>query len=144
EKVMKGLATYADIVRRPMLPESGFEPARDLALQALAGIDDEPRQLLFLKLREWHFPSPWGRSSMGQKEHLEKLTLDLCKADFGLRYHATDAILSVAGNGDFAQLKADVARHFGDWNGRAAARITEMPPPGNFHHVQQKSEQTHI
>ena len=47
---------YADIVRRPHLPEAGFEAARDLALQALAGIDDEPRQKLMIKLREWHFP----------------------------------------------------------------------------------------
>jgi predicted Zn-dependent peptidase len=144
EKVMEGLATYADIVRRPILPESGFAPARDLALQALAGIDDEPRQLLFLKLREWHFPSPWGRSSMGQKEHLEKLTLELCKADFRLRYHAKESILSVAGNIDFAQLKGEVERHFGDWSPGKNEAIREMPSPGNFHHVDQKSEQTHI
>src|SRR5947208_5880082 len=35
-KVMNGLEVYADILRRPHLPESGFEAARDLALQALA------------------------------------------------------------------------------------------------------------
>lgn len=29
------LPVYADIVQRPMLPEDGFEPARDLALQRL-------------------------------------------------------------------------------------------------------------
>jgi len=39
-KVMEGLATYADIIRRPHMPADGFEAARDLALQALAGSDD--------------------------------------------------------------------------------------------------------
>src|SRR5688572_22748587 len=77
ERVIEGLGAYADIVRRPHLPQTGFEAARDLALQALAGLDDEPRQKLLLKLREWHLPSPYGRSSMGKKENLEKLTLDL-------------------------------------------------------------------
>ena len=72
-KVMEGLGTYADIVRRPMMPESGFEPARDLALQALAGIDDEPRQKLMIKLRERYLPWPYGRNSMGNKEDLESL-----------------------------------------------------------------------
>jgi predicted Zn-dependent peptidase len=144
EKVIEGLATYADIIRRPKLPKDGFEPARDLALQALAGIDDEPRQLLFMKLREWHFPSPFGRSSLGQKEHLEKLTLDLCKADFNLRFHSRGAILSIAGNIDFNAVKGEVERHFGDWIGKEPESIREMPPPGNFHHVEQKSEQTHI
>jgi len=144
EKVVEGLATYADIVRRPRLPQDGFAAARDLALQALAGIDDEPRQKLMIKLREWHFPSPYGRNSMGNREDLEKLTLELCKADWKQRYHARDAILAVAGNLDFARLRTEVERYFGSWDGRPVAEFAIMPPPGNFHHEQQKSEQTHI
>src|SRR5438309_10355688 len=46
EKVFEGLPVYADIVRRAHLPEPGFMAARDLALQSLAGIDDDPRQKL--------------------------------------------------------------------------------------------------
>ncbi|MEO6435079.1 MAG: pitrilysin family protein, partial [Tepidisphaeraceae bacterium] len=144
EKVMEGLPVYADIVRRAHLPETGFEAARDLALQALEGIEDDPRQKLLIKLREWHFPSPFGRSSMGRESDLEKLTLDLAKADYGRRYHADESILAVAGNIDFEQIKAEVARHFGDWNGSQPAAIEVMPPPGNFHHEHQDSEQTHI
>src|SRR6185503_14977477 len=111
-RVMQGLPVYGDIVRRPHLPESGFHAARDLALQALAGLEDEPRQKLLIKLREWHLPSPYGRSSMGQKDHLEKLTLELCKADHLRRYHADGAIMAVAGNVDFAALRDEVGNHF--------------------------------
>src|SRR5438270_8901072 len=116
-KVIESLAAYADIVRRPQLPEVGFEAARDLALQSLAGIDDEPRQKLMIKLREWHFPSPYGRSSLGQKEHLEKLTVELSRADHARRYHPRDAIVALAGNIDFQQVKDEVEKHFGDWAG---------------------------
>jgi predicted Zn-dependent peptidase len=144
QNVLAGLPAYADIVRRPHLPESGFEAARDLALQALAGVDDEPRQKLMIKLREWHLPSPYGRSTMGQKDHLEKLTVDLCKADHGRRYHAKDGILAIAGNIDFARVRDEVARHFGDWNGQADTTFDVLPPPGNRHHEDQQSEQTHI
>ena len=143
-KVMQGLGVYADIVRRPHLPETGFEAARDLALQALAGIEDEPRQKLMIKLREWHLPSPYGRNSMGQEDHLEKLTVELAKADHGRRYHARDAILSVAGHIDFARLRDEVERQFGDWNGQADSTLEVLPPPGNYHHEDQQSEQTHI
>ncbi len=142
--VMQAIATYADIARRPMLPESGFEPARDLALQALAGIDDEPRQKLLISLRQWHLPSPYGRNTMGVKSEVEKLTHALCKADFALRYHAGESIFAVAGNVDFAQLKSEVEKNFADWNGQAPEPIKEMPAPGNYHHDDQKSEQTHI
>ena len=144
DKVMESLGTYADILRRPLMPETGFESAQDLALQALAGIDDEPRQKLLLKLREWHFPSPYGRNSMGKKEDLEKLTLELCKADFARRYQPKGAILALAGRIEFEQCKFVAEEHFGDWLGKAPEAIVEMPPPGHHHHIDQASEQTHI
>lgn len=142
--VMQGLATYADIVRRPHLPEPGFDAARDLALQSLAGLEDEPRQKLLIKLREWHLPTPYGRSSMGQKDHLEMLTLDLCKADHSRRYHADGAIMAVAGNIEFSALQDEVGKYFGEWNGAHETPVEVLPPPGNFHHEHQQSEQTHI
>lgn len=143
-KVITGLATYADIVRRPHLPQSGFDAARDLALQGLAGVDDEPRQKLMIKLREWHFPSPYGRNTMGETADLEKLTLDLSRTDFSQRYHAQDCIISLAGNIDFDAVKSEVEKHFCDWNGPPTAPIKLLPPPGRVHHVEQASEQTHI
>jgi predicted Zn-dependent peptidase len=144
DKVVEGLSAYADILQRPHLPETGFEAARDLALQSLAGLEDEPRQKLLIKLREWHLPAPYGRSTLGEKEHLQKLTIDLCRVDFQMRYHARDAIISFAGNVDFERLKAEVEQHFGKWNGRSVHPPTLMPPPGNYHFEEQKSEQTHI
>jgi predicted Zn-dependent peptidase len=143
-KVIEGLEVYADIVRRPHLPENGFGPARDLALQALAGIDDEPRQKLLLKLREWHLPSPLGRSSMGKKEDLEKLTLDLCRADHASRFQPAGAIIALAGNIDFAAVASEVERQLGGWEPKVQADFNLMPPPGSYHFEQAKSEQTHI
>ncbi len=144
QKVMEGLDAYADIVRRPHLPQSGFDAARDLALQALAGVDDEPRQKLMIKLREWHFPSPYGRNTMGERAELEKLTLDLSRADYSQRYHAQDTIISIAGNIDFERVKSEIERLFGDWQGPATAPLRLLPPPGRALHVDQASEQTHI
>ncbi len=143
-KVTEGLATYADIVRRPMLPESGFEPARDLALQALAGVDDEPRQKLMIKLRERYLPWPFGRNSMGTVADLERLTLADCKTDFARRYHAGEAILAVAGKVDFPALQKEVEKHFGDWAAKPLPAINKIAAPGNYCHEEQKSEQTHI
>jgi predicted Zn-dependent peptidase len=143
-KVMEGLATYADIVRRPHLPEAGFTAARDLALQSLEGLEDEPRQKVSLKVREWHLPSPLGRSAMGQKDHLEKLTVAQSKADFKQRYHARGAILSLAGKVDFEKAKAEVERLLGDWESGEETELKLMPPPGKVHFEEHKSEQTHI
>jgi predicted Zn-dependent peptidase len=144
ENVMTGLAVYADIVQRPILPEPGFAAARDLALQALAGIDDDPRQKLMIKLREWYLPSPLGRNSMGTTEELETLTFEQVRADFAERYHARGSILSIAGNIDFEPVRAEVERLFGRWNGKPARELPAIPPPGKYHHEHSASEQTHI
>lgn len=143
-RVLESIATFADIVRRPHLPEVGFEASRDLAIQSLQSIDDEPRQKLLVKLREWYLPSPLGRNPMGKKEDLEKLTLELCKQDHQRRYHAKESLVAVAGNIDFQQVKDQVEKHFGDFDGQASPAVQIMPPPGNYHFEKQESEQTHI
>ncbi|HEX4123890.1 MAG TPA: pitrilysin family protein [Tepidisphaeraceae bacterium] len=143
-RVIEGMDVYADIILRPHLPADGFASARDLALQALAGVDDEPRQKLMIRLREWHLPSPYGRNSMGSVPELEKLTVEQCKIDHAERYHAAGAILAIAGNIEFGTVRDAVEKHFGSWNGREHAAFELLPPPGNIHHEQQASEQTHI
>jgi predicted Zn-dependent peptidase len=144
DKVIEGLSAYADIVQRPQMPGPGFQAGRDLALQALAGIDDDPRQKLMIKLREWAWPSPYGRTSMGTKESLEALTLEDCKSDLATRFGPKNAIIAFAGNIDFEQLKSEVDKHFGSWKQQPGTTISQTPPPGNLYHVTQESEQTHI
>lgn len=144
ERVLEALPTYADIVRRPHLPEDGFEAARNLALQSLEGLEDEPRQKLLVKLREWFFPSPFGRNSMGRTEDLELLTADAVRADWKRRYRARHGILALAGNVDFEQAKRVVGDAFGDWEAGEETVIQQTPPPGNYHYEPAQSEQTHI
>lgn len=143
-QVIEAISAYADIVRRPALPESGFESARDLCLQSLASIDDEPRQKVLIKLREWHLPWPYGRSTMGQVEELKKLTNMLCRVQHGRHFQANGAILALAGNIDFQQVRTEVETHFGDWTGTDGEVLQTVEPPGRVHHEHHQSEQTHI
>ena len=142
--VLQGLSAYADIVRRPHLLESDFSASRDLSLQGLAGLDDEPRQKLLINLRKPHFPDPLGRNSMGVVEDLKKLLHADCRADFAARYQPAGAILAIAGNIDFPRFKADAEKFFSDWKGVAQPPLRLTPPAARLFHEEQKSEQTHI
>ena len=143
-RVMEGLAAYADIVRRPRLPDSEFGPARDLAVQSLASVEDEPRQKVLIKLRESHFPWPLGRNTMGEKADLEALTCEACREDHAARYRPDGAILAVAGDVDFAAAADSARRLFGDWAGAPAGTLSLRLPAQAAVHVEHKSEQTHI
>jgi predicted Zn-dependent peptidase len=145
ERVLESFAAYADIIRRPQLPEAGFTAARELALQALQGIDDEPRQKLMIKLRETHLPGPLGWNPMGVKEQIAALTLADVRRDHQRRYHARGAIIGIAGKIDFQVLRDELERHFGSWDGqRLSLPGPGGDPPVRYAFESQKSEQTHI
>lgn len=142
--VLEAIPTYADIVRRAHLPEDGFEPARDLAVQSLAGVDDEPRQKLMIQLRECYWPWPLGRNTMGVKDELESLTLDEVRAAYRARYSPATAVLAIAGDVDLDGFAKLAEAHFGDWSAPAPAAVTGPVLQRKYHYIEQPSEQTHI
>jgi predicted Zn-dependent peptidase len=143
-RVVQSLEVYADIVRRPRLPQDGFAAAVDLAMQSLAGLEDDPRQKLLVKLRERFLPSPLGRNPTGNPADLAKLTLAICRADWQRRYQPHEAILSVAGNIHFPAVRDEIGRRLGDWAGSPPPALRLTPPGKPVHHERQESEQTHI
>jgi hypothetical protein len=68
------LAIYGDIVLRPRLEDAAFEPCRDLAMQDLASLEDEPARKCMTQLREKFYPYPLGRSAYGTAQSLQSLT----------------------------------------------------------------------
>lgn len=142
--VMAGLAAYADIVRRPRLESEAFEPSRDLALQALAGLEDSPQSMVMVKLAEWHWPSPFGRNAMGEAKHLRKLTLASARDDFTDRFGPSRAVLALAGDIDFSAAVEEIRSHFADWSGPQHQDTETGPSAGKFRFIEQDSQQTHI
>jgi predicted Zn-dependent peptidase len=144
ERVIESLPAYADIIRRPHLPAAGFKAARELAMQALQGLKDDPRQMLLVKLRECFLPFPLGRNPMGNAGDLKNLTLESCREEWKKRYHANGAILALAGNIDFARVRDAAQRHFSELPTSSERPLKLVWPTRSVHHVKQKSEQTHI
>jgi predicted Zn-dependent peptidase len=143
-RVVQSLEVYADIVHRPRMPQEGFAAARDLALQSLSALEDDPRQKLLVKLRERFFPAPLGRNPSGDPKDLAKLTLAMCREDWQRRYQPREAILAVAGNIQFPAVRDEIERRLGDWVGSAPPPPRLRPLGQPVHHEAHQSEQTHI
>jgi predicted Zn-dependent peptidase len=144
KNVFEALPVYADIVRRPHLRDEDFGPSRDLALQALAGLEDSPQSLVMIKLREQAWPDPLGRNTMGETADLEAMTAPAVRDDWRRRYVPAGAILSVAGDVDFAQWRDAVGQALGDWQGPAVPEPPQEAPAGGTRFIEQESQQTHI
>ena len=144
DNLLAAIPIYADIVQRPLLDPSGFEPAQQLSLQSLEGLDDDPRSRVLVELRKAHWPEPLGRNTMGETSHLEALTVDRARGEYHRRFGPAGSILAVAGNVDPSKV-IDIARRcFETWAVRPepAYKITQSCEAKLF--IQQDSEQTHV
>jgi predicted Zn-dependent peptidase len=143
-RVLEGLDVYADIVQRPLLPTDEFEAARDLAVQALEGIDDDPRSKVLIQLRQCHWPAPFNRNSMGEKAHLEALDAAACAEAFSSRFGPRGSILALAGDVDPEKAVAQVERCFGRWTAPSIEPHAEAQARIAYRYETQASEQAHI
>ena len=140
------LDLYADILRRPRLPEEEVDPVKALALQDLLGLEDEPAQRLFIELRQRHYPPPMGQDARGTKEGIEGLDIKALRDHYRKLVRPNGTILSVAGNIDWETLRDRVGKLFGDWKGGEEPVVTLGTPEGRgqYTHVAKETTQTQI
>jgi len=138
------LAIYADVIRRPRLDDETFGPCRDLTLQDLASLEDEPAKKCNTLLREKFYPWPLGRCVFGNFESLQVLKAETVREHVGKRFCPGEAILAVAGNINWDQLHQLVQKHFGDWSARSETSRRISPRHGGVTYIRKDSAQTHI
>jgi predicted Zn-dependent peptidase len=142
--LLPALAVYADVIQQPHLPPEEVDAVRALALQELQALEDEPRQKIFVELRSRHYPYPFGRPTLGLRDVLESAThLELVR-HHQLTYRAGGAILGVAGDIDWPQLRDGVERLFGDWNSGESTLPATGSRGTRIDHIEQDSTQTQI
>ncbi len=134
----------ADTILRPRFDESSIGPARELCLQGLASLADDPQERAVLAARARHYPSPLNRSGMGTEAGLVALTRDGLASDWRALAQPEGAIIALAGNID-AGLAADVLnRLLTGWSGERAAYETGADAPRGYGHEEDDSSQVQI
>jgi len=142
DRLDDALPLLMDMIRRPNLADETFEPSRELAIQEIAALEDEPQQKLMIELKRAHLPDPINRSALGQTDHLQALTADDVRGFWQKRCVPTGAVLAFAGNLDWARIKDRVEAELAEWAGQA----DRLPPiegrgPGSQHVVSQSAQQ---
>ena len=138
------LDLYADVVRRPHLPDAELESAQDLAVQDILGLEDSPQEKVVLELKSRYYPSPLNRNRYGTVDGVRAVTAARLQSHYDRRFRANGAILSVAGAVDFETLKDQVGRLFGDWPGGAGPEPAPGPHTPRSEHLTKDTQQTQI
>jgi predicted Zn-dependent peptidase len=142
--LVPALRMFADVARRPHLPPEQLEAARQVMMQELRAVDDEPAQKAMIELRRRHYPKPWGRPSQGDRQAIEETAIDDIRNQFAARYHANGAILGVAGRFDWDEIKELVGSLLGDWPGATDGKIVEQTTAPGYLHLPYEANQTQI
>jgi predicted Zn-dependent peptidase len=138
------LEIFADVLRRPHLPDEELDAVKSLALQDLLGLEDEPAQKLFIELRQRHYPPPLGQDSRGTEEGIEGLDVEVIRSHYRKFFRPNGTILSVAGNVEWEPLKEQVGRLFADWKQKPEPQLQVGRAEGGYRHVSKETAQTQI
>ncbi len=140
----EALKLYADIILRPALDSEQFELSRQLAIQGLMGLDDDPRQKVMLNLCEKFFPAPLGSSPMGKLGELENLSAAETTAIVKESFYLPETIFAVAGKYDFDAVCSQLEELFNVAQPQAHRHITLGQRGPKYTHEQHDGAQVHI
>ncbi len=144
ERLPDVLSIYADLLRRPQLPEEQLEAGRQIMLQELSAVEDEPAQKSILELRRTFFADPWGRPHQGNEPGILAVTSDEIRRFWQNHYSPKGTILGVAGRFDWPTLREEVQRLFADWTPMETDLPAEVVSPSSVRHIPFESGQTHV
>ena len=138
------LAIYADVLRRPALPESQLEDGRQVCFQEIAALEDDLAQRAMLQLRKNIYGDIDGRYSEGSMESVAGLTMQDVQTFFKAYYRPNGMIIACAGKIDFNSLRDHVEKLFGDWQPNEISPAENVVATSRYQHIEHESEQTHI
>ncbi len=140
----EALDLYADVILAPRLEAAQFDLARQLAVEEVRSLDDEPRQKVMLKVKEEFYPAPLGRSTVGEVGDLEAMSAEGVASLSRRCLAVSSAVLSVAGRYDWDQVCGQAERLFEKVDGGGPEPVKVGMRGRRYTHIPGNGAQVHI
>lgn len=144
ERLREAMPLIVDTVRRPRMEAEAVEPVRDLAMQSLASLSDDPQQRAQILAKRHHYPDPINRSGYGTEAGLRAITREELVQEWQRLARPRGSILTVAGNVEPEAVFLQLESLLGDWRGDAAELPQDPRGERGMHHEHDDSAQVHI
>jgi len=138
------LPLLVDTVRRPRFDGDAIEPVRDLAIQQIEAIEDDPADRVMLLAKAFHAPAPINRSGMGEIEHLRRITRDELVEGWRARAAPVGGVLAIAGAVDPDAVADRLNRLLDGWTGSVGPVEWAGEAPRGYHHITDDTNQVQV
>jgi predicted Zn-dependent peptidase len=138
------LPLIIDMGLRPRMDADAVEPARDLCLQAIDSLADDPQERVMKLLREKHAPSPINRSGLGTVEGIEAVTAEELLPRWRERALPGGGVIALAGDVDAAKAATQLNSLLKGWTGAATEVTWGKSSTRGYHHEPDETNQAHI
>jgi len=142
--LLAALDIYADVILHPRLDPDQFRLSRELALQELAALEDEPQQKVMMLLYEHFYPDPLGRPTLGKVAEVQGLDAQRAAGVIRDRFDLGRAIFAVAGKYDFDAVCRRMETLFAAAPAKTTPAITPQANAAGSHHEHHDGAQVHI
>lgn len=121
------LELLSDIIFNSTFPEKAMETEKEVVLDEINSYKDSPSEQIYDDFEDLVFMNhPLGRSILGSKECLPKITRKQVLEFIQTRYNTDQMVLASVGNINFGRLKKLFEKHFKDYSPRV--RNFKRPP----------------
>lgn len=140
----EALPLLVDVVRRPRFDVDSIEPTRELAIQAIRSLEDDPHERAVIAARAHHLPDPLGRSTYGTIEGLQATTRDDIVNGWRQRALPGGCILALAGDVDAELVASRLNELLDGWAGASTEPGVGPATQRGMHHIQDDTNQVQI
>lgn len=140
----EALPLIVETVRAPRFDPDGVEPVRDLCLQAIASLEDDPGERVMILAKEKHAAPPINRSGLGTPEGVRAVTRDDLLLDWEDFVRPVGSILAIAGRVDADKARATLNALLAGWQGEAAPVTPAPTAQRGYHHLEDDTNQVQI
>jgi predicted Zn-dependent peptidase len=140
----KALDLYADIILRPQLADEQFESARQLVIDDIKALDDDPKQMVLIKVRELFYPKPLGTSTFGDIEQLKNLTAEKTRQLVKKYFNLSQTIFAIAGKFNFSKIAEKLEKLFESGSIKKQTKPRIKAVDRKYTHIHNDGAQVHI
>lgn len=145
QNLIPSLQLTSEMILNPAFPENELKSVKDLALQEVRSLDDEPASKAMVELSSLYYPKPFGNPQIGSEEGINNTDIKLLKNTHQKRIVPEHAVLGVSGSFVWEDLKKEVEKIFKSWSGKGERHVAEdFTPKEQNKHIKKDSNQVQL